>query len=210
MNCVNHPEALAKAPCPRCGKFFCNQCLARSGNQEICLACLAQSPSQPPTAVSNSAEPLCSPGTAFGLGLIPGVGAICNGEYLKAFVHVLIFGFMISVSNRQSIGTFEPLFGLMTVAFYFYMPLEAFHTAKRRMLQASGYQVEESKRNTRQESLWTGVLLTILGGLLFVNELVEGFLEQALKLWPAVLIGFGIYKIRGYLEGSKSLEAVEE
>src|SRR5216683_6017498 len=37
-----------------------------------------------------------SPGLAFGLGLIPGVGAIYNGQYAKGLVHVIIIGLMIS------------------------------------------------------------------------------------------------------------------
>jgi hypothetical protein len=39
---------------------------------------------------------------------------------------------------------------------------------------------------------------------------VDGFLEGALKFWPVVLIGFGIYKIREHLEGGKPLEEVEK
>ncbi len=157
-----------------------------------------------------TAEPLCSPGTAFGLGLIPGVGAICNGEYLKAFVHVLIFGFLISLNNRGNLGNFESLFSIMTATFYFYMPLEAFHTAKRRSFQAKGFQFDDPDRDTKRETLWTGLILTIMGCLLFLNELIHGFLDQALKFWPVILIGFGLYKVREHFERSKSSEATKE
>ncbi|MCI0417777.1 MAG: hypothetical protein L0387_03770 [Acidobacteria bacterium] len=129
---------------------------------------------------------------------------------MKAFVHVLIFGFLVSLAGSSKVGSFEPLFGIMTAAFYFYMPLEAYHTAKRRALRAAGFHVKARETDKRQENLWTGVILTVMGGLLFVNEWVHGFLEGALKFWPVVLIGFGAYKIREHLSKEKPLEAVEK
>lgn len=213
MNCTNHPEVLAKMACPVCLKPFCKQCLVRVGDREICPACFAQNPGHavpplPPRA--KPAETLSSPGAAFGLGLIPGVGAIYNGEYLKAFVHVLIFGFLISLSSSSNVGSFEPLFGLLTTAFYCYMPLEAYHTARRSVLEANGFQVDSPSRDPRQETFWTGVILTVMGCLLFINELVPGSFEQVLRFWPVVLIGFGVYKLREHLGRSTSLKAVEE
>ncbi|MGH9428613.1 MAG: hypothetical protein ACRD2L_20175, partial [Terriglobia bacterium] len=144
------------------------------------------------------------------LGLIPGVGAIGNGEYLKAVVHVLIFGFLVSLAGSSKVGSFEPLFGIMTVAFFFYMPLEAYHTAKRNALRAAGLQSGDRAPNKQEENLWTGVILTVMGCLLFVNEWVEGFLEGVLKFWPVVLIGFGAYKIWEHFSREQPLEAVEK
>src|SRR5205823_11635961 len=71
-----------------------------------------------------------SPDAAFLLGLIPGVGAIYNGEYFKAAIHVLIFGMLTSLGAA-----------LLAVAFYFYMPFEAYYTAKKRKLSARGIPV---------------------------------------------------------------------
>jgi hypothetical protein len=186
----------------------------RAGDREVCLTCFTQESKRPLSSAPNSnAKPLESdsaPGIAFGLGFIPGVGAIYNGEYLKAFLHVLVFGFLISLSNNQSVASFGPLFGLMVTAFYFFMPLEAYHTAKRRVLEASGFQVESPVRDHRREALWSGAILTMMGSLLFVNQFVDGFLAQALRFWPVVLIGFGVYRIREYSRKLKPLEAVRE
>src|SRR2546430_12949330 len=56
--------------------------------------------SAPPPPLSN---PDVSPGLAFGLGMIPGVGAIYNGQYAKGLVHVIIIGLMISIlANRAA------------------------------------------------------------------------------------------------------------
>src|SRR5579871_2385311 len=52
-----------------------------------------------------------SPGLAFVLGLIPGVGAIYNGQYAKGLVHVIIVGLLISILDTTH-GALEPLLGL--------------------------------------------------------------------------------------------------
>ena len=54
-----------------------------------------------------------SPGFAFLLGLIPGVGAIYNGQYAKGLIHVVILGLLISITSSGAAGDLEPLFGLL-------------------------------------------------------------------------------------------------
>jgi len=67
------------------------------------------------------ADPHVSPGLAFILGFIPGVGAVYNGQYAKGLVHVVIFGSIISILSSGAARGFEPLFGLMIPTFVFYM-----------------------------------------------------------------------------------------
>jgi hypothetical protein len=51
-----------------------------------------------------------SPGLAFLLGFIPGVGAIYNGQYVKGLIHVVVFGLLISiVSSDDMSGNLQPL-----------------------------------------------------------------------------------------------------
>ena len=85
----------------------------------------------PPPA---SSAPLCaggSPALAFILGMIPGVGAVYNGQYAKGLMHVVIFGLAVSLAHSGP-SEFEPLFGLLIMGFWFYMAFEAYHTAKKR------------------------------------------------------------------------------
>jgi hypothetical protein len=72
--------------------------------------------------------------------LIPGGGAIYNGEFVKAAIHVLIFGTLVSIHAAIIVG--RPLLGMINAAFYFYRPFEAYYTAKRRMLKAEGVYLE--------------------------------------------------------------------
>jgi len=58
------------------------------------------------------------------LGLIPGVGAMYNGQFFKAFIHVVVFAVLISITDHY------PIFGLFIAAWVLYQSFEAFHTAK--------------------------------------------------------------------------------
>src|SRR5207237_789927 len=73
-----------------------------------------------------------SPGVAFVLGLIPGVGAIYNRQYAKGLVHVFILGVMFMIVENDT-GSLEPLFAVLIPAFWAYMAFEAYHTAKQRL-----------------------------------------------------------------------------
>jgi hypothetical protein len=67
-----------------------------------------------------------NPGTATILGFIPGVGAMYNGQYIKAIVHVLVFVVLISISEHYG------LFGIFVAAWVLYQVFDAHQTAKAR------------------------------------------------------------------------------
>ena len=70
------------------------------------------------------------------LGVIPGVGAMYNGQFVKGFLHVVVFAVLIGITDHY------PIFGLFIAAWVFYQSFEAFHTAR-----AAG-------RNAAARSLW--------------------------------------------------------
>src|ERR1035437_12282 len=104
MNCQNHPEVPATAYCRSCGKPVCEQCRRDAFGTVYCeehAPAPAAAP-QPPPFAADAPPPFApvpprpfapvppqtgyvysdvSPGLAFFLGLIPGVGAIYNGQY---------------------------------------------------------------------------------------------------------------------------------
>ncbi len=136
MNCANHVDVPAVAYCRTCGKPLCSSCTRDVRGVIYCEECLAShvSGTMPPpgtTAVPPGVQPPThsSPNLAALLGLIPGVGAFYNGEYAKGFVHVIIFATLIWMSDHVS-----GLFGIAIAAFYLYMPIEAYKTAKAREL----------------------------------------------------------------------------
>jgi TM2 domain-containing membrane protein YozV len=60
------------------------------------------------------------------LGLIPGVGAMYNGQLIKGLIHVLIFAVLVSAAHVYGI------FGLFIAGWVCYQVFEAYHTAKAR------------------------------------------------------------------------------
>ena len=132
MNCANHAESPAVAYCRSCGKPLCSVCSRDVRGVIYCEECLAAhisgavpagSAVVPPADTTGRSGP--SPKLAFILGWIPGVGAMYNGEFAKAMVHVLVFVTLIWMADHMS-----GLFGLGIAAFVIYMPFEAYKTAK--------------------------------------------------------------------------------
>jgi hypothetical protein len=60
------------------------------------------------------------------LGLIPGVGAMYNGQFFKGLIHVVIFAVLISITDHYGI------FGIFIGAWVLYQSFEAYHTAVAR------------------------------------------------------------------------------
>lgn len=137
-----------------------------------------------------------SPGLAFLLGLLPGVGAVYNGQYAKGLIHAITFGFLISVADSPVVEPIRPVMGLLVGAFYFYMPFEALHTARRR---AAGLPMDEfsgligTNGNGRQLALVGPAILIALGMLLLLGNLNLVNFEALSKFWPVLLIALGAY-----------------
>jgi hypothetical protein len=79
----------------------------------------------PPGAPQGGPSGEGHPGLAAILGFIPGVGAMYNGQFVKGFIHVLIFITFIWLTNNVA-----GVFGLLIAAWIFYMVFDAYQTAK--------------------------------------------------------------------------------
>ncbi len=138
-----------------------------------------------------------SPGLAFVLGLIPGVGAIYNGQYAKGLVHVIIIGLVISVMSNGNTHGLEPLLALLLSGFWFYMAFEAYHTARRRQL---GQPVDEFSsliptRAGASKFPVAPVVLIALGVIFLLDNLDLLDFSRALRYWPVALIALGAYML---------------
>jgi len=137
------------------------------------------------------------------LGLIPGVGAICNGEYVKAFLHVLIFGSLVSLANSQEVDGFGPMFVILAIVFYLYMPLEAYHASKKRTLALRGIIFVTPFERIRFSDLWVGSLAVLFGSIFLINQFVPGTIPFLLRGWPLALIGMGAYNLTRYFRSQQ-------
>jgi hypothetical protein len=147
-----------------------------------------------------------SPGLAFILGLIPGVGAIYNGQYAKGIIHVVILGLIISIMNAGAAGGLEPLFGFLIPLWFFYMAFEAYHTARKRV---RGEALDEFSSifpmRTGVNGFPIGPILLIAAGVLFLlNSLEIIRFYQLIRWWPLFLIALGVYMLVARLSAARA------
>jgi serine/threonine protein kinase len=92
-------------------------------------------PAPPPVMVDAAEDSVGgrSPVLALFLGLIPGVGALYNAQYVKALVHVVIFGVLVMLNDIVDGYKVENLFSLLAFGFYAYMVFDSYHTATLRV-----------------------------------------------------------------------------
>ncbi len=209
MNCINHPDIPAVAYCRSCGKALCETCRHTADGTVYCeqhapavagqAAGTGYSPYTAPAATVPPRIPDAgaSPGLAFLLGLIPGVGAIYNAQYVKGLIHVVVLGGLISIISSDASEGVKPLFGLMIGAWVFYMAFEAYHTAKKRQL---GLPVDEFsslvplRGHPSQFPVAPAVLIAV--GLLFLlNNMEIIHFSQIIRYWPVALIALGAYML---------------
>jgi hypothetical protein len=207
MKCSTHAEVEATAYCRTCGRPICTDCKRDVRGVIYCENCLARdmaAKSAPGAAHAPSDTGAPNPGLAFGLGFIPGVGAIYNGQFAKAFVHVVVFGLLISIVDSREVGQFGPLFGMMIPAFIVYMAFEAYHTARKRR---EGMVVDEWSGILQAGSPWsrsTGAFFLIgLGVVFLLSNLDIVSIGTIFKFWPLILIGLGASMLANRMGGAR-------
>jgi hypothetical protein len=229
MNCPIHPELQATAFCRSCGKPLCDQCRRDSYGTVYCeehvpvTAAPPPGPSAPPpftpppfppppfTPPPYNMGPVppqgrvyadVSPGLALFLGFIPGVGAIYNGQYAKGILHAVIWGVLMSLGDSRAMRGAEPIIIMTIIAYWLYMALEAYHTARRRR---AGEPVDEyssifNLRSGRDLPV-IAIGLIVVGGILLLHTLDLLDFERVARFWPVLLIGAGVYLLYGRFRG---------
>jgi hypothetical protein len=213
MNCQNHPEVPATAYCRTCGKPICDECRRDAYGTVFCAehAPAPATASAPPPPAGPRAQAAArpapfvadvSPGLAFALGWIPGVGAIYNGQYAKGIVHAVVFGILCSILDDSNLHGLDVIFAMMLTAWIFYMAFEAYHTAVKR--RAGEYVDEYSSLidfRARGRFPVAGVALILLGTVLLLHTL--GILDfyYVARYWPVLLILAGAWLLYNRFTG---------
>jgi hypothetical protein len=199
MKCAAHPEVEATGYCRNCGKALCPECTRDVRGALYCEECLArivgvpaaQAQAQPDTL--SPAKSDANPGLALLLGFIPGLGAVYNGEYVKALIHVVIFGGLIAVHNSiMNADNMNPVnmtfIHLAIWCFYLYMPIDAYRVAKgRRQGETKPEPIFETAGRAP-----VGAFILILFGVLFLLSNFGWLHEDWIaKAWPLGVIALG-------------------
>jgi Domain of unknown function (DUF5668) len=219
MKCAVHTEVDATGYCRNCGKALCAVCVRPVHDVLYCEDCLASVLGHPaPTAVTPQADvfapaattaaaaqgPLSdgkkynSSGVAFILGFFPGMGAVYNGEYNKALIHIVVFAAMI-VGLSSDIGEGASVaLSLLLAGFIFYMVFDSVRTAKAR---ATG-QVSPDPLESWSKNRPVGpIILIVLGAIFLLNNFDWFPFYRLVRFWPLILIIAGGLMFRNRLSG---------
>lgn len=214
MNCAVHPDREASGYCRNCGKPMCGECSHKVRDVLYCEDCLAQQVGLPPVtppAPAGQAVPSSPaiavgstkhegrPVVAFLLGLIPGLGAVYNGEYNKAILHIVIFGAIILGLASDLGGGTEALLIFLICVFPFYMAIDAMRVAKAK---ETGEPLRDPFEHWSSHRPIGPVILIGLGALFLLHNFgVFEFFRFRQILVPVVLIGVGVLMMRNRMGG---------
>ena len=216
MEPVNDNPKQTAAYCRACGKALSPEQVQNYQGTVYCLEHMPQMapPPQAPMPGDGGPNPYyqhpappqssVSPGWAFVLGLIPGVGAIYNGQYAKGFVHALVTGVVFSLADHGA-GSTQTLVEFMIPVWILYMAFEAYNTAKRRML---GESVDEFSSIFPNANLQTGFpvlpVLLIVVGVVFLLDNLQWLNLRALKPYamPTIMIALGVFLLFARLKAN--------
>ena len=203
MNCAVHPDTPAMGYCRNCGKALCTACARPVRDILYCEDCLASQlghaapplEAHPPVAAQLPAQAGgASPGLALCLGFIPGLGAVYNGEYMKALLYVVIFA---GLATASSSGRGEPFFGILTAVFYFYMVIDSYRVARARRLG----QVPVNPAATWMNDKAIGPIILIVLGVVFLLDQHFDIWDRIDDYWPLLLIALGVVMLWKRLGG---------
>ena len=166
-----------------------------------CADCLAGMTGQTPARAANDGSGRAR--VAAALGIIPGLGAVYNGEFWKALIHILVFASLITLIPHQPV-----IFALVLAAWVFYMPFEAYQTAKAKAAAAGGASGPgaagaqgSSPVTPAQREMLGPILLIGIGSLALLNELNIIDIDRILDFWPLGLIALGVWMLMKRQEG---------
>jgi hypothetical protein len=136
---------------------------------------------------------ITNPSVAFMLGLVPGLGAVYNGEYNKALIHIVVFAAII-VGLSSDIGdSAELALSLLLAGFILYMGVDAMRTAKAR---GAGQMIVDPLESWSKERPIGPIILIGLGALFLLNNFSWFAFYRVRQLWPLILIGVGVLMFR--------------
>lgn len=153
-------------------------------------------------------RPLKSPGLAGFLGLFPfGVGALYNGQRLKALLYFIIFAGLVSIQDAPGGG--QPFKGLLLAGFIIFQFIDNIQSARAINLAAAGEKPVEAigfdvPEKAAQGSIFWGIFLIVLGVLLILANFEIILYETLFDLWPVAVIVIGLKLVAESVARSKN------
>ena len=201
MYCAYHTTTTARIQCAHCNRGLCSSCDHRIKGFPYCQDCIVLGVDLLRNQNSSNYVPFVkkktSPFVAALLSLIcPGLGAAYNGQTVKALVYFAVFVGLFQMAILTA-GTVIFVLGFMGM--WAFSALDSWRTAQMIRSGLTPDVAEDIfvKRFSGNPKLW-GIVLSVLGAAFLLQNVfnIRGLMRG---LMPAMLIGLGIYILRGYI-----------
>src|SRR5262245_22904091 len=163
MKCTFHPEVDALSDCRLCGRSLCASCAVEIKGSPYCRECLEKRVEQPIQVPPLAPLLRYSPRKAGWLSVVPGLGLVYVGQYLKALAVALLFVGAIQLTHHTH-GNASFLIPLTWFGQIIYAVQEA------RRLNRAGLPEEEVVRPSsapeKESPVWGAILIGV--GTLFL------------------------------------------
>jgi len=138
-----------------------------------------------------------SPSLAAFLAIFPGMGAMYNGNIIKGITYMLIFAVLIVLTDNAN----DPdgvVFGLMIAGFFIYQIIDSYNEASK---INQNILAEENPASQKEDlSLFSAVVVLLIGIVFQLANFDLLTYRQVTRLWPLVLIVFGIKIVYDYFK----------
>lgn len=146
---------------------------------------------------ANKAQKEKNPSLAAFLAIFPGMGAIYNGNIIKGIAYMLIFAVLIILTDNAN----DPdgvVFGLMIAGFFIYQIIDSYNEASK---INQNILAEENPASQKEDlSLFSAVVVLLIGIVFQLANFDLLSFRQVTRLWPLVLIVFGIKIVYDYFK----------
>ncbi len=182
MKCSYHPEVDAVRYCTSCGRPLCDICTHDIKGTIYCQDCLARGVEMTARAEKEQGSKERARRAAL-FSLIPGIGAVYNGQYTKAIAHFAVFAALSIMSDAV-----HGVFGLAAFSFYIFMIIDSYRSGEE---LARGASLAVAETRDLSSPAW-GITLILIGALFTLNNFNIISLQAFRQLWPLVFIFIGV------------------
>ena len=216
MTCYYHPDHPATAACQACGHPLCPACDHRIKGAPYCQDCIVTGidllrsrwrgsppssyPQSPPHGSADRPLRVRTPWVALICAvLFPGLGALYNGQSIKALLQFLTVLGLLTMADVLS-SPLDDIFGLGLIACYLSTIFDSYRSAWRSRVERASLEDEDDRlrERIRQQPQTIGLLLISLGALALLEHLVPTLLQ---RFWPLLFV------VAGYAWISRSTRA---
>ncbi len=146
------------------------------------------------------------------LSLMPGLGQVYVGYYLRGFVHAVIVGCLLSILSSTYLGAADTLFGFFMAFFWLYNVIDAGRQASLyNQAVLGGEQMPlPVELPGRGGSIFGGAILALVGFVFLLDTAFDVSLDWIEDWWPVAPLVLGGYLIYMGIRERRTLAAESE